>query len=114
LGKSFISVFIIWIQSLIKENCVTISTPNIYLDNEGAILLVDNPIVHTWSKHFELDVHFVRDHLQQKLIQLVHLPSQHQVANVFTKPLSFTSFDKFRQKHMIVPHSHISFRGDIT
>ena len=52
---------IIWIQSLMIELRITSSTPTIHYDNLGVVHIVVNPVLHSRSKHFELDLHFVRD-----------------------------------------------------
>jgi len=48
---------IIWIQSLMHELRVTSPTPQLYSDNLGAVQLAANPVMHSQSKHFELDLH---------------------------------------------------------
>jgi len=55
---------IIWIQSLMHELCVTSPAPQFYSDNLGVVQLAANPIMHSQSKHFELDLHFIRDRVQ--------------------------------------------------
>jgi len=54
-------VDIIWIQSLMHELCITSPTPQLYLYNLGVVKLVANPVMHSRSKNFKLDLHFVRD-----------------------------------------------------
>jgi len=48
--------------------------------------------MHSRTKHFEFDLHFVRDHIQQKRVSLVHLPTRFQVADILMKPTSKISF----------------------
>jgi len=105
---------IIWIKSLLTELRVSSSVPHLYTDNHGAVLLAANPVKHSSSKHFELDLHFVRDYVQQQRLQLTHLPSRFQVADILTKPLSSSSFCSFRDKLMVGIKSTITLRGDVT
>jgi len=77
---------ILWLQSLLCELHIPTSTPQIYSDNLGAVLLSANPIMHSKSKHFELDLHFVRDHIQQH-VKLLHICARYQVVDPFTKPI---------------------------
>lgn len=35
--------------------------------------MATNPVMHLKSRHFELDLHFVCEHVQQKCFHLVHL-----------------------------------------
>jgi len=54
-----------WMVSLLKELSLSPSAPTIYSDNLGAVLLTANPIFHSKTKHFALDVHYVRDHVRK-------------------------------------------------
>jgi len=70
---------VLWLQSLLHELHISTSQPQLFSDNLAAILLGSNPVMHLQTKHFELDLHFVRDHVQQKRVSLVHLPTRFQV-----------------------------------
>ncbi len=72
-----------------------------------------NPVMHSKTKHFELDLHFVREEVQQKYIHLVHIPGQYQVADIFTKPISGASFFNFKSKLMVEHIPTTSLRGDV-
>ena len=67
---------VLWLQSLLHELHLPTSQPQIFSDNLGVVLLSANPIMHSRTKHFELDLHFVRDYVQQHKISLVHLPAR--------------------------------------
>ncbi|XP_025633999.1 uncharacterized mitochondrial protein AtMg00810-like [Arachis hypogaea] len=59
---------LIWIKNLLSELRVTASTPTIYYNNLSFVLLAANLILHSKSKHFETDLHFVRDYVVNKAI----------------------------------------------
>ena len=96
-----------WIQNLLTELRLPPTLPTIRSDNLGAVLLASNPIMHSKTKHFELDLHFVRDAIQQKQLQLLHVPATLQIADVFTKPLSVGPFSAFSHKLMVYPKPSI-------
>jgi len=104
---------IIWLQSLLSELHISCIMPKIYSDNLGAVLLSANLFMHSRSKHFEIDIHFVRDHVQQKHVSLIHLPARFQLADVFTKPISGPSFTSARPKLMVLKKPIINLRGDV-
>ena len=107
-------VEILWLQSLLSEMHIPCSSkPSIFCDNQGAVLLAANPVLHSKSKHFELDLYFVRDKLVQQQIHVQHIPSQDQIADILTKPLSASAFLKFRSKLRVVDTPPLSLRGDI-
>jgi len=87
------------------------STPRLYSDNMGAVQLAANPVMHSRSKHFDLDLHFVRDYVQDKRLILLHLPVQFQVANILTKLVSGASFHNFKRKLRVLDLPTLSLRG---
>jgi hypothetical protein len=44
-----------------------------------------NPIHHRRTKHIEIDIHFVREKVALGHIQVLHVPSSHQFADIMTK-----------------------------
>ena len=54
------------IQALLTELKLPPSlTSIVYCDNQSAVMLTANPVFHSHSKHFELDLHFVREKVLQ-------------------------------------------------
>nr|KYP44096.1 hypothetical protein KK1_034411 [Cajanus cajan] len=104
---------IIWIQSLLSELRVPKSLPRIYCDNLSAVLITANPVLHSKTKHFELDLHFVRDKVKQNEVRVIHLPAEYQVADTLTKPLAKQHFHHFRNKLMVTTLDTMSLRGDV-
>ena len=71
------------------------STP-IYCDNTSAINLTKNPILHSRTKHIDLRHHFLRDHVAKNDISIHFVPTDKQIADIFTKPLCDDKFCSFR------------------
>jgi hypothetical protein len=63
-------------------------------DNESAIRLADNPIEHSCTKNIDIRHHFLRDHQQKGDIDVCHISTNHQLADIFTKPLDEKRFCK--------------------
>ncbi|KAH9761225.1 hypothetical protein KPL70_000416 [Citrus sinensis] len=105
---------VIWIQSLLQELQIKLSTtPMMWCDNQGAIALAYNPVYHAKTKHVELDIHFIRDKVAAKSIEVSYVPSDDQSADILTKALSFKQFDYLRHKLNAYPR-HFSLRGDVS
>lgn len=54
--------------------------------------MAENPTQHDKSKHVEIDRHFIREKIEDKIIELEHVSSVDQVADIFTKPVSVNTF----------------------
>jgi hypothetical protein len=69
----------------------------IQVDNKSAIELAKNSVNHERSKHIEVRFHFIRDHVKEGSVELVHVVSQDQVADIFTKSLPKVFLDKCKK-----------------
>jgi hypothetical protein len=49
--------------------------------------MADNPVEHSRTKHIEIWHHFLRDHQQKGDIEVFHISTENQLADIFTKPL---------------------------
>ena len=84
---------LIWVQSLLRELRVSQDQPPIlWCDNIGATYLSSNPVFHARTKHIEVDYHFVRERVAQKLLRIKFISSKDQLADIFTKPLPQPQF----------------------
>ena len=71
-------------------------------DNESAIKLALNPIFHDKTKHFEVDVHFIREKIAKCVIQLVKVESKENVSDILTKSLVSCQHEYFSGKMGLV------------
>ena len=84
---------VLWLRYLLTDLCFSPSSvTSIWCDNLGATYLSANPIFHARTKHVEVDYHFVRDRVAKKKIQIHFISSIDQLADVLTKPLSYSTF----------------------
>ncbi|XP_016204964.1 uncharacterized protein LOC107645449 [Arachis ipaensis] len=103
---------LIWINSLMIELRAKISTPpSMFCDNLSTVLLAANPILHSKSKHFETDLHFVRDYVSKQVVQVSHVPGTVKLADVLTKPLPSAAFLAFRSKLMVEDLKKLNVAG---
>nr|XP_028960004.1 uncharacterized protein LOC108174058 [Malus domestica] len=82
-----------WIRQLFCDLHISLSNPPlIYCDNISAIALSTNPVFHARSKHIEIDYHFVRERVIRGDLQIQHVSSADQSADILTKGLSAPLF----------------------
>ncbi|KAL4287142.1 hypothetical protein AHAS_Ahas19G0156600 [Arachis hypogaea] len=106
---------LVWTQNLLhKLNIQILIVPIIYCDNQSTYLLATNPILHNKFKHFELDLHFVREHVTNKKLYITHIPVFEQVVYIFTKTLVIRLFNKFKHKFRVISSSPFSLKGLLT
>jgi hypothetical protein len=84
----------------------------IYCDNINNILLANNPIYHVRTKHIEVHYHFIRKKIIAREINLIHVSTEDQVVDVFTKALGTDKLKKFR-KMLGVLEMDLSLRGSV-
>ena len=66
------------------------------VDNQGAINLAKNPMYHKRSKHIQVKYHFIRDEIRSGKIELQYIPTEDNVADIFTKPVTKLKLDRFK------------------
>ena len=65
-------------------------------ENQGAIAIAQNPVGLTRTKHIDIRYHYVQECVPNGTIKLQYCPTEIMVADIFTKPLPRTKFEKLR------------------
>lgn len=73
-----------------------------YCDNIGTTYLCQTPVFRNRMKYIAIDFHFVRDQIQQKQLQVVHVHSADQLADNLTKVLAKAPFQRHLNKLGVV------------
>ncbi|KAJ9567612.1 hypothetical protein OSB04_003578 [Centaurea solstitialis] len=76
---------VLWIQNQMLDYGITFLNTPVYIDNNSAISIVNNPVKHSKTKHIEIKYHFIRDSNEKKLIQVLKVHTDYQYADLFTK-----------------------------
>ncbi|GKB69008.1 retrovirus-related pol polyprotein from transposon TNT 1-94 [Tanacetum coccineum] len=59
-----------------------------YCDNKSAIALSCNNVQHSRSKHIDIRFHFIKEHVENGVIELYFVNTEYQLADIFTKALA--------------------------
>ncbi|GKE22101.1 putative ribonuclease H-like domain-containing protein [Tanacetum coccineum] len=83
---------VLWIQNQLMDYGYNFIHTKIHIDNENTICIVKNPIFHSKTKHIEIRHHFIRDSNEKKLIQMIKIHTNHNVADLLTKAFDVSRF----------------------
>ncbi|GKA34235.1 retrovirus-related pol polyprotein from transposon TNT 1-94 [Tanacetum coccineum] len=59
----------------------------LYCDNKSAIALCCNNVQHSRSKHIDIRHHFIREQVENGVVELYFVTTNYQLADIFTKAL---------------------------
>ncbi|GKB74061.1 putative ribonuclease H-like domain-containing protein [Tanacetum coccineum] len=88
---------VLWIQNQMLDYGFNFMNTKIYIDNESTICIVKNLVFHSKTKHIEIRHHFIRDSYEKRLIQVIKIHTDHNVADLLTKAFD-VSRDSIRDK----------------
>ncbi|GKD47692.1 hypothetical protein Tco_1276668 [Tanacetum coccineum] len=76
---------VLWMQNQLFDYGFNFMNTEIHIDNESAICIVKNPVFHSKTKHIQIRHHFIRDCYDQRLINVVKVHTDDNVADLLTK-----------------------------
>ncbi|GKA52256.1 putative ribonuclease H-like domain-containing protein [Tanacetum coccineum] len=83
---------VLWIQNQMLDYGFNFMNTKIYIDNESTICIVKNPVYHSKTKHIAIRHHFIRDAYEKKLIQVLKIHTDNNVADLLTKAFDVSRF----------------------
>ena len=89
---------LLWMMHTLKDFGLEFHNVPIMCDNTSAIMISKNPVLHSRTKHIEIRHHFIRDHIEKGDIELIHIDTKNQIADIFTKPLNIQQHNELRFK----------------
>nr|GEU42941.1 putative ribonuclease H-like domain-containing protein [Tanacetum cinerariifolium]GEU42995.1 putative ribonuclease H-like domain-containing protein [Tanacetum cinerariifolium] len=84
---------VLWIQNQLLDYGFNIMNIKIYIDNESTICIVKNPVFYSKTKHIEIQHHFIRDAYEKKLIQVLKIHTDDNVADLLIKAVDISRFN---------------------
>ena len=68
-----------------------------------ALALARDPQYHAQSKHFDIQNHFIREKIENAIIEPIYCTTEDQIADIFTKPLARPKHEKFMRGLGVLP-----------
>ncbi|GJR38664.1 putative ribonuclease H-like domain-containing protein [Tanacetum coccineum] len=84
---------VLWIHNQMMDYGFNFMNTKIHIDNESTICIVKNPVYHSRTKHIEIRHHFIRDCYEKRLINVVKIHTDNNVADLLTKGFDVTRFN---------------------
>jgi hypothetical protein len=98
-----------WVRSFLQELDIPFVQPlEMYVDNQGAKALAENPVHHARVKHIDIRYHYIRDRVADGVVKVMYIPTEDNISDVLTKPLGKTKFKDLTDVFM----QHFSDFGD--
>ena len=89
---------ILWIKQQLRDFGIIYDCVPIYCDNTSAICISKDPVHHSRVKHIHIRHHFLKDNVEKGLIKLDFCQTDHQIADILTKPLNREKHEKMRME----------------
>lgn len=101
---AFATVEVVWLQQLLREIGHPLRhSPILFCDNLSATFMTRNPVITSRSKHIHLDYYFVREKVEANELEVRHISTTDQPADIFTKALGTSRFQFLRDKLHVHP-----------
>jgi len=71
---------------------VLVASAKMYCDNQAAIHIGNNPVIHEHIKHIEVDCYFAREHIVSGKVTPQYMRTTRQLIDMFTKALKKKQF----------------------
>ncbi|GJV96435.1 hypothetical protein Tco_1548012 [Tanacetum coccineum] len=84
---------VLWIQNQMMDYGFNFMNTKIHIDNESTISVIKNPVAHSRTKHIEIRFHFIRDCYEKRLIEVIKIHTDSNVADLLTKGFDVTRFN---------------------
>ncbi|CAK1594595.1 unnamed protein product [Parnassius mnemosyne] len=83
---------ILWLRQLLIDIDEPQLVITLCIDNQSAIKLIHNPIYHKRTKHIDIRYNFIREKVEQNVINVQYVKSSNQLADFLTKALPSGKF----------------------
>ncbi|GKA40889.1 hypothetical protein Tco_0733482 [Tanacetum coccineum] len=78
---------VLWMRSQLTAYGIGYNKIPMYCDNKSAIALCCNNVQHSRSKHIDIRFHFIKEQVENGVVELYFVNTKYQLANIFTKAL---------------------------
>ncbi|GJU81220.1 retrovirus-related pol polyprotein from transposon TNT 1-94 [Tanacetum coccineum] len=89
---------ILWMRSQLTDYGFQFNKIPLYCDNKSAIALCCNNVQHSRAKHIDVRYHFIKEQVENGIMELYFVRTEYQLAGIFTKPFPKERFNFLIEK----------------
>nr|GEX83542.1 copia protein [Tanacetum cinerariifolium] len=89
---------ILWMRSQLTDYGFQFNNIPLYCDNKSVIALCRNNVQHSRAKHIDVHYHFIKEQVENEIVELYFVRTKYQLADIFTKPLQRERFNLLIKK----------------
>ncbi|KAJ9560945.1 LOW QUALITY PROTEIN: hypothetical protein OSB04_006105 [Centaurea solstitialis] len=83
----------VWLKGFFGELCERLKVEEVFCDNQGAVLLTKDRVLHDRTKHIDIRHHYIREVVARGDLKVVKISIDDNVADMLTKPLPVAKFN---------------------
>ncbi|GKA57876.1 hypothetical protein Tco_0757064, partial [Tanacetum coccineum] len=84
---------VLWMRMQLKDYGFDYNKIPLYCDSQSAIAILCNHVQHSRTKHINVHYHFIKEHVENGIIELYFIRTEYQLAGMITKALSKQRFE---------------------
>ncbi|GKD73015.1 hypothetical protein Tco_1331297 [Tanacetum coccineum] len=89
---------ILWMRSQLTDYRLKFNKIPLYCDNKSAIALCCNNVQHSRSKHIDVRYHFIKEQVENRVVELYFVRTEYQLVDIFTKAFPRERFNFLIEK----------------
>nr|GFB48410.1 copia protein [Tanacetum cinerariifolium] len=78
---------VMWMRTQLQDYGFKYNKIPLYCDSQSAITISCNPVLHSRTKHIYTRYHFIKEQVENDIIELYFVRTEYQLADMFTKAL---------------------------
>ncbi|GJY89385.1 hypothetical protein Tco_0504581 [Tanacetum coccineum] len=78
---------VMWMRTQLKDYGFNNNKIPLYCDSQSVIAISCNPVQHSRTKHIHTSYHFIKERVENGIIELYFVRNEYQLADMFTKAL---------------------------
>ncbi|GKF90346.1 hypothetical protein Tco_0274047 [Tanacetum coccineum] len=86
------------LRSRLTDYGFTFNKIPLYYDNKSATALCCNNVQHSRAKHIDVRYYYIKEQLENGIVELYFVRTEYQLADIFTKPLPRERFNLLIEK----------------